>query len=51
MNKQMTRPGELGQGTIEYALILMLVAMVVIFVLVIFGPELANAFSLITHGL
>jgi pilus assembly protein Flp/PilA len=51
MNKQMTRPGEQGQGIIEYALILVMVAMVVVLVLVIFGPQLANAFSNITHGL
>ena len=51
MNKQILRPGEQGLGIIEYALILVLVAMVVVFVLVIFGPELGNAFSTITHGL
>jgi pilus assembly protein Flp/PilA len=42
--------GERGQGTIEYALILVLVAMVVLLVLMIFGPDLGNAFSMITHG-
>jgi pilus assembly protein Flp/PilA len=51
MNMRMTRPGERGQGIIEYAMILVLVAMVVVFVLVIFGPQLGNAFSIITHGL
>lgn len=43
--------GERGQGIIEYTLMLVLVAMVVLAVLVIFGPQVGNAFSLITHGL
>ena len=44
------RPGERGQGIIEYTFIIILVAMVVLAVLVIFGPQLGNAFSIITHG-
>jgi pilus assembly protein Flp/PilA len=51
MASEMRRLGERGQGIIEYTLIIMLVAMVVVFVLVIFGPQLGNAFSIITHGL
>lgn len=51
MEKQGARSGEQGQGIIEYALILVLVAMVVIVVLVIFGPQIGDAFSNITHGL
>jgi Flp pilus assembly pilin Flp len=51
MARQMIRSGESGQALIEYVFILVLVAMVVILVLVIFGPELGNAFSEITHGL
>ena len=47
----MQRWSERGQGIIEYTLILMLVAMVVLLMLVIFGPQIGNAFSLITHGL
>jgi Flp pilus assembly pilin Flp len=47
----MRRSGERGQGIIEYVFILVLVAMVVLLVLVIFGPELGNAFSVITHGI
>ena len=43
--------GEHGQGIIEYTLILVLVAMAVLAVLMFFGPQLGNAFSLITHGL
>lgn len=34
-----------GQGTLEYALILMLVAVVVIILLAIFGPAVGNMFS------
>jgi pilus assembly protein Flp/PilA len=51
MEKQSTRSGEQGQGIIEYALILVLVAMVVVLILVIFGPQIGDAFSNITHGL
>ena len=43
--------GEHGQALIEYIFILVLVAMVVLAVLMMFGPELGNAFSMITHGL
>ena len=51
MASEMRRLGERGQGIMEYTLILVLVAMVVLLVLIIFGPELGNAFSIITHGL
>jgi len=37
----------LGQGLVEYALILVLVALVVILVLYILGPAIGNAFSAI----
>ena len=43
--------GEQGQGSIEYTLILVLVAMVVQVVLSIFGPQIGTPFSLIMHGL
>ena len=36
---------EKGQGLVEYALILVLVAMVVIAVLLLLGPVIGNAFS------
>lgn len=51
MARQLIRSGEGGQALIEYVFILVLVAMVVIVVLMIFGPQLGNAFSTITHGL
>ncbi len=34
-----------GQGLVEYALILALVAIVVIVILVLLGPAIANVFS------
>ena len=36
---------EKGQGLVEYALILFLVAIVVIAILVMLGPQVANIFS------
>ncbi len=44
-------PREEGQGLVEYALILVLVAIVVIAILALMGPQIANAFSKITAGL
>jgi pilus assembly protein Flp/PilA len=40
-----------GQGLVEYALILVLVAIVVIAILVIMGPQIGNIFSQITNAL
>ncbi len=40
-------PREEGQGLVEYALILVLIAIIVIAVLTILGPEVANIFSTI----
>lgn len=48
---EMKQAGEHGQAIIEYAFIIVLIAMVVLFVLLMFGPQLGNAFSMITHGL
>ncbi len=44
-------PREEGQGLVEYALILVLVAIVVIAILALLGPQIANIFSRITAGL
>jgi len=41
-------PGR-GQGLLEYALILVLVAFVVLVVLVLFGPAVGNMFSTIVN--
>ena len=38
-------PREEGQGLVEYALILVLVAMVVIAILLLLGPVIGNVFS------
>ncbi len=36
---------DVGQGLVEYALILILVAIVVLALLIIFGPAVGNMFS------
>ena len=46
-NHRLTR----GQGLVEYALILVLVAIVVIAALMILGPILGNTFSTINYSL
>jgi pilus assembly protein Flp/PilA len=40
-------PSEQGQGIVEYALILVLVAVVVIAILALLGPAIGNVFSTI----
>lgn len=40
-----------GQGLVEYALVLVLVAVVVIAILTLLGPQIANVFSRITDAL
>ena len=47
----MNLPREKGQGLVEYALILVLVAVVVIAVLTLVGPQIANTFSVVTNGM
>jgi pilus assembly protein Flp/PilA len=42
---QYQRKHEVGQGLVEYALILILVAVVVIAILTLLGPTLGNTFS------
>jgi pilus assembly protein Flp/PilA len=44
-------PKEKGQGLVEYALILVLVAVVVIAVLMILGPIIGNVFSRLNSNL
>lgn len=44
-------PKEKGQGLVEYALILVLVAIVVIAILLIMGPAIGNIFSNIVNAL
>lgn len=38
-------PRERGQGLVEYALILVLVALIVIVILALLGPAIGNIFS------
>ena len=38
-------PHEEGQGLVEYALILVLIALVVIIILALLGPAIGNIFS------
>ena len=40
-----------GQGLVEYALILVLVAIVVIAILALLGPQIGNVFSRIVNAL
>ncbi len=42
---------ERGQGLVEYALILVLVAVVVIAILALLGPAIGNVFSTILRNL
>ncbi len=42
---------EMGQGLVEYSLILVLVAMTVVAILTILGPQIGNTFSTITSEL
>ena len=44
-------PKEKGQGLVEYALILVLVAIVVIAVLMLLGPIIGNVFSTIMNAI
>ena len=44
-------PAERGQGLVEYALILVLVAIVVIAVLMLLGPIIGNVFSTLNSSL
>jgi pilus assembly protein Flp/PilA len=42
--------GENGQGMVEYALVLVFVAIVIIAVISLFGPQVGNMYSRITFG-
>ena len=46
----MYMPREKGQGLVEYALILVLVAVVVIAILALLGPQIGKVFSDIIAG-
>ena len=42
---------ENGQGLVEYALVLVLVAIVVIAILTLLGPQIGEVFSNVVNGL
>ena len=42
---------ENGQGLVEYALVLVLVAIVVIAILTLLGPQIGEVFSQVVNGL
>lgn len=44
-------PNEKGQGLVEYALILILVALVVIAMLALLGPAVANMFQSVINNI
>ena len=44
-------PREEGQGLVEYALILVFVAIVVIAILLLVGPAVGNVFSLVVDAI
>lgn len=44
-------PREKGQGLVEYAIILALVAIVVIAVMRLLGPKIGNTYSLISNSI
>jgi len=44
-------PQEKGQGLVEYAIILVLVALIVIAVVRLLGPKIGNTFSSISNSL
>lgn len=45
------QPHEEGQGLVEYALILMLVALVVLIIMALVGPAVGNIFSNVVNSL
>jgi pilus assembly protein Flp/PilA len=49
--KMLFLPREEGQGLVEYALILVLVAVVVIAILTLLGPSIGNVFSSIINSI
>jgi pilus assembly protein Flp/PilA len=51
VNAVLFAPQEKGQGLVEYALILVLVAIVVIAVLMLLGPIIGNVFSTVNDSL
>ena len=51
VNGMLFLPHEEGQGLVEYALILVLIAIVVIAILLLVGPAVGNVFSTIVNAI
>jgi pilus assembly protein Flp/PilA len=51
MKEEVCMDAEHGQGLVEYALILLLIALVVIIILSVFGTELADTYSNIIENI
>jgi pilus assembly protein Flp/PilA len=49
--RQRGQPSRWGQGLVEYALVLLLIAIVLIFLLTFIGAKLQNTFSRVGSGL
>jgi pilus assembly protein Flp/PilA len=49
--KAQVKTWEVGQGLVEYALILVLVAVVVIVILTLLGPAIGNVFQTIVDAI
>jgi pilus assembly protein Flp/PilA len=43
-------PREEGQGLVEYALIILFIAIVVVAIMLIFGPAVGNLYSTLVYG-
>ena len=43
-------PRENGQGMAEYAMAIVLVAVVIVAILTVFGPQVGNMFSRVSRG-
>lgn len=41
---------EEGQGMAEYAMVIALVAVIIVAILTVFGPQVGNMFSRVTRG-
>jgi pilus assembly protein Flp/PilA len=48
--RQDSKEQEEGQGLVEYALVLLLVALVVITALIVLGPQIGSIFSAVSKG-
>ncbi|MBI4789167.1 MAG: pilus assembly protein [Chloroflexi bacterium] len=45
------RNSERGQGLVEYGLVIILVAIVIVAILAVLGPQISNLYSRVTSGI